>query len=206
MSPPRGVSADDLVPQVPPIRVERHDQVDLPLPRPALDVLLTLDGCADAVVALVVDKVLDAVALREPGTAPFRCSKMRLTRPMDRRVKPGDDGEGGPPSISGEEVIALCAAASTPPPIVSPRHELHAFLRDAHRTLAFASFGSCCSTSPPRCSRAGAKGQRIPADGGREGVRVRRSPRHGERRSPTRFRTGDQGFLIHRRIALPRST
>jgi hypothetical protein len=60
-------SARDLVVEVPPIRIERPDQVDLPLAWPVLDVLLALDRGDGGVVLLVIDERLDAVTLRETG-------------------------------------------------------------------------------------------------------------------------------------------
>src|SRR3954468_23674400 len=55
----------DLVVQVPPIWIHRHDQVDLPLPRPVLDVLLALNGVVGRAVLLEIDEVLDAVPFGE---------------------------------------------------------------------------------------------------------------------------------------------
>jgi hypothetical protein len=42
---PSSASADNFIIQIAPVRIARNDKVDLPLPRPVLDVLLTLKRC-----------------------------------------------------------------------------------------------------------------------------------------------------------------
>src|SRR5262245_6301181 len=62
---------DDLVVEVAPVRVHRKNEVDLPLSRPMLDVLLSLDRSGGSVVALVVNQHLHAIALGETRHEAF---------------------------------------------------------------------------------------------------------------------------------------
>lgn len=57
--------------QLVPVRVRLPDQLDLPLPRPALQRLLTLDGVADVEMLLVPDEALYAVAGGEARARPL---------------------------------------------------------------------------------------------------------------------------------------
>src|SRR4051812_34308382 len=53
------------MPQVAPIRIHRPDQIDFPLTRPVLDVLLALDRDGDRIVLLEIDKARDVVLFRK---------------------------------------------------------------------------------------------------------------------------------------------
>jgi hypothetical protein len=49
------------------------DQIEFPLPRPALDRLLAPDGDIDVIVAFKPDKAFDVVARSEAGKVSSRC-------------------------------------------------------------------------------------------------------------------------------------
>src|SRR5579871_3835064 len=58
-------SGNNLIVQVTPFRILRRDQIDLPLARPMLDILLTLYRGCRRIVSLVIHEHLDLVPFRE---------------------------------------------------------------------------------------------------------------------------------------------
>src|SRR6266508_1507332 len=55
----------NLIVQVPPVRVHRENEIDLPLSRPMLDVLFSLDCGGSRVVVLIVNQHRNAIAVGE---------------------------------------------------------------------------------------------------------------------------------------------
>jgi hypothetical protein len=79
---PSRLRADDLPPQVPPVRIACLDQLVLPQAPPALHLLFALDGDLDILVRLEPHQPLAIVLLGEAGDEPSRCSWVRRTRSL----------------------------------------------------------------------------------------------------------------------------
>src|SRR5262245_7601076 len=61
----------NLVVKVPPVRIHRGNEIDLPLARPVLDVIFPLDCSGGRVVALIVNQHLDSIAFGEAWYEAF---------------------------------------------------------------------------------------------------------------------------------------
>src|SRR5690606_29367756 len=90
--------ADDLPPQVPPVRIARLDQLVLPRAPPALHLLFALDGDLDILVRLEPHQPLAIVLLGEAGDEPFAM----FLGAADEVV--GDTGINGAAFAAGNDV------------------------------------------------------------------------------------------------------
>src|ERR1700744_1217712 len=128
------------------MRIARSDQIDLPFTRPVLDILLALERSGDRVMRLEIDQRLDAVPLgkavreafalfvdaayqigananidRSTGLARENVNPVgHLSKMMDCRVKPGNDGWRGGRKITPASAPARGARLWNPCPGPAP--------------------------------------------------------------------------------------
>jgi hypothetical protein len=67
-------SADNLIVQIAPSGIVSDNQINLPLARPMLDVLLALESSDRRIVRFEIDELFDSISPRKSADKPSRCS------------------------------------------------------------------------------------------------------------------------------------